>query len=251
MPIDFTSIPSGVSVTDERINQLNARATETGAAFSRRIGNLTQAYADAQARFNAEGDSIVASTSGADRNVAKQLVKKRLAQQVLDMRRKLIESSATDRAAMLTQLKSFADEAGAISAVCESPTMMLGRVALGDPRKGQLIDQLTGAGQFEVETAARLAVMQGDIVLAAAVLVVVDRKSRDRRPFAISDLAERVMGPQFKDADRKLKAVQLAYRDAVAADLEFNRGGPNPTARISSYLAHRALDESESTSLTD
>ena len=93
--------------------------------------------------------------------------------------------------------------------------------------------------------------MQGDIVLAAAVLVVVDRKSRDRRPFAIADLAERVMGPQFKDADRKLKAVQLAYRDAVAADLEFNRGSPNPTARISSFLAHRALTEPESTSLTD
>ena len=251
MPIDFTSIPSGVSVTDERINQLNARATETNAAFTRRIENLTQAYADAQARFTADADAFVGATSGADRNVAKQLAKKRLAQQVLDMRRKLIESSATDRAAMLAQLKSFADEAGAISAVCESATMMLGRVALGDPRKGQLIEQLTGAGQFEVETAARLAVMQGDIVLAAAVLVVVDRKSRDRRPFAIADLAERVMGPQFKDADRKLKAVQLAYRDAVAADLEFNRGGPNPTARISSFLAHRALTEPETTSLTD
>ena len=58
------------------------------------------------------------------------------------------------------------------------------------------------------------------------------------------------MGPQFKDVDRKLKTVQLAYRDAVAADLEFNRGCPNPTARISSYLAHRALPEPESNSLT-
>lgn len=62
------------------------------------------------------------------------------------MRRNLIESSAADRAAMLAQLKSFSDEAGAISSVCESPTMMLGRVALGDPRKGQFIEQLTGAG---------------------------------------------------------------------------------------------------------
>lgn len=178
-------------------------------------------------------------------------VKKRLAQQVLDMRRKLIESSAADRTAMLNQLKGFADEAEAISAVCESPTTMLGRVALGEPRKGQLIEQLTGAGAIEVETAARLAVMGNDIVLAAAVLIVVDRKSRDRRPFALGDFAERMMGPLFKDVDRKLKSVQLAYRDALAADLEWNRGGPNPTARIASYLAHRALEEPESTSLTD
>ena len=174
-----------------------------------------------------------------------------MAQLVLDMPRKLIESSPTDRLAMLAQLKAFADEASAMSAVCESPTMMLGHVALGDPRKGQLIEQLTGAGQFEVEPAARLAVMQGDIVLAAAVLVVVDHKSRDRPTFAIGDLAERVMGPQFRDADRTLKTVQHTYRDAVAANLEFNRGGPNPTVRIGSYLARRALTEPESTSLTD
>src|SRR3982751_4115368 len=79
--INFAAIPSGVSVTDERINQLNTRATETGAAFSRRIENLTQAYADAQTRFAADADSFVGATSGADRNVAKQLAKKRLAKQ--------------------------------------------------------------------------------------------------------------------------------------------------------------------------
>lgn len=251
MPINFNFIPSGVSVTEERINQLNARALETGTAFSRKLEMMTQAYEEAQARFNAEGDSLVGAAQGADRTVAKGIVRRRLAQQVLDMRRKLIESSATDRAAMLSQLKGFADEAAAISSVCESPTMMLGRVALGDPRKGQLIDQLTGAGAIEVETAARMAVLGNDIVLAAAVLVVVDRKSRDRRPFLIAELAERVIGPLFKDVDRKLKAVQLAYRDAQAADLEWNRGGPNPTARISSYLEHRALTEPESNSLTD
>lgn len=94
-------------------------------------------------------------------------------------------------------------------------------------------------------------VMTSDIVLAAAVLVVVDRKSRDRRLFLVAELAERVIGPLFKDVGRKLTTVQLAYRDALAADLEWNRGGPNPTARIASYLAHRALTEPASNSLTD
>jgi len=71
-------------------------------------------------------------------------------------------------------------------------------IILGDPRKGQLIEQLTGAGAIEVETAARMSVLGNYIVLAAAVLVFVDRKSRDRRPFAITDLAERVMGPSSR-----------------------------------------------------
>lgn len=92
--------------------------------------------------------------------------------------------------------------------------------------------------------------MTGDVVLAAAVMIAVDRKSRDRRPFAIADLAERVMGPQFRCA-QKLTAVQLAYRDAQAADLEFNRGSPDPIGRISLALAQRALTEPETTSLTE
>lgn len=78
MPIDFNSIRSGVSVTEERINQLNARATETGAAFSRKLEMMTQDYEEAQARFNSEADSLVGSTSSADRNVAKGIVKRRL-----------------------------------------------------------------------------------------------------------------------------------------------------------------------------
>ncbi len=37
--------------------------------------------------------------------------------------------------------------------------MTFGRAALGGPRKGQFIEQLAGAGEFEIETAARLAVI--------------------------------------------------------------------------------------------
>ena len=96
-----------------------------------------------------------------------------------------------------------------------------------------------------------MAVLTTDIALASAAMIVVDRKSRDRRQFPIADLAERMIGPLFKDVDKKLKAVQLAYGDALAADQEFTRGGPPPTARIASYLAHRALEEPSSQSLTD
>jgi hypothetical protein len=37
--------------------------------------------------------------------------------------------------------------------------MTLSRVALGGPRKGQFVERLTGAAEFEIETAARLAVI--------------------------------------------------------------------------------------------
>jgi hypothetical protein len=81
--------------------------------------------------------------------------------------------------------------------------------------------------------------MAGDLVLALAVAVVVDRKPRDARPFRAGDLALRVMGVQFKDVTDKLHAVLMAYKTAVAADQEFIRCKPDPITNISLALAER------------
>ena len=68
---------------------------------------------------------------------------------------------------------------------------------------------------MELEAAARMSIMSNDLVLASAVAQVVDRLPRDRRPFALGDFAQAVMGTQFEDADRKLKAVLFALRSAT------------------------------------
>ena len=243
--IDFNAIPSAVAVTEPRINELSARAAETGAAFARKIESLMNTFAEARDRYSREADALVASADPQTRTAARELGKRRMAQQAVTYHRSLIESSAKDRAAILKQLKSFADEAEAITSVCASPAMMLGRVALGERRKTQLIEQLSEAGPLELETAARMAIMSGDIVLAAAIAVVVDRRPRDRRPFSVADFAKRVIGDQFDQANRKLEGVQLAYKTAFAADLEFNRGAPDPLTNISLALARRAANEAD------
>jgi len=235
--IDFATVPSGVIISDERINFLNARAAETHAAFTRRIQSLMEKFAEARDNYSREADSLVGDeTDPATRATAKQFARRRLLTQLSKYRQALIEASAKDRSAMLAQLKAFADEAQATGAVLASPAAMLGRVALGDPRKTQLIEQLTGAGPMELETAARTAIMSGDLVLASALALVVDRKPRDARPFRAGDLALRVMGDQFKDVSDKLHAVLMAYKTAQAADLEFIRGKPDPITNISLAL---------------
>lgn len=120
---------------------------------------------------------------------------------------------------------------------------MLGRVGLGDPKRTQYQLQLEGAGPVEMETAARTAIMTGDLVLGAAIATVIDRRPKDRRPFAVQAFAERVVGEVWKRITAKLEGVQLAYKSALAADREFVRGKADGITNLSLALSRQAIDE--------
>lgn len=146
---------------------------------------------------------------------------------------------------MLKGLQTLAAEAAAIQAVYTSPATMLGRVALGDPKRTQYQLQLEGAGPVEMETAARTAIMTGDLVLGAAIATVIDRRPKDRRPFAVQAFAERLLGEVWKRMTAKLEGVQLAYKSAVAADREFVRGKADGITNLSLALSRQAIAEAD------
>lgn len=241
--VDFNTVPSGVTLNEERIQQLSDRAAETATAFNRKLEKLSATVAEARDNYSREADELIKSSSPEDRAAARNFAKKNAANKAANIHRSLIASSEPDRAAMLGALKKLADEAAAIQSVYTSPVQMLGRVALGDPRRTNLIHQLEGAGPVELETAARTAVMSGDMVLASAIITVIDRRPRDRRPFPPADLATRIVGEVWKRISTKLDGVQLAHKSAVAADREFVRGKADPIANLSLQLSQRAIDE--------
>lgn len=162
-----------------------------------------------------------------------------MANKINELRRNLVASSEAERSAMLKALKGYADEAAAIQAICMTPTMLLGRVALGDPKRTQYMQQLDGAGPVEMETAARQAIMTGDLVLASAIATVVDRRPKDRRPFTVQAFAERVIGPIWGRMNTKLEGVQLSFKSALAADREFVRGQADPLMNLSLALSQQ------------
>ncbi len=236
--VDFNTVPSGVRLNEERIQQLSDRAAETATAFNRKLEKLSATVAEARDNYSREADELIKFSSPEDRAAARNFAKKNAANKAANIHRQLIASSEADRAAMLGALKKLADEAAAIQTVYTSPVQMLGRVALGDPRRTNLIHQLEGAGPVELETAARTAVMSGDMVLASAIITVIDR-----RPFPPADLATRVIGEVWKRVSAKLDGVQLAYKSATAADREFVRGKADPIANLGLQLSQRAIDE--------
>lgn len=241
--IDFNTVPKGVTLNEERAQYLSDRAAETATAFSRKVEKLQNTVMDARNNYSREAEEFITSASPEDRATARAFAKKNAANKAANLHRQLIASSEADRAAMLKGLQAYADEAAAIQAVYTSPATMLGRVGLGDPKRTQYQLQLEGAGPVEMETAARTAIMTGDLVLGAAIATVIDRRPKDRRPFAVQAFAERVVGEVWKRMTAKLEGVQLAYKSALAADREFVRGKADGITNLSLALSRQAIDE--------
>ncbi|WP_121358281.1 hypothetical protein [Pseudomonas aeruginosa] len=243
--IDFNTVPKGVTLNEERAQYLSDRAAETATAFSRKIEKLQNTVMDARNNYTREAEEFITSASPEDRATARAFAKKNAANKAANIHRQLIASSEAERAAILKGLQAYADEAAAIQAVYTSPATMLGRVGLGDPKRTQYQLQLEGAGPVEMETAARTAIMTGDLVLGAAIATVIDRRPKDRRPFAVQAFAERVVGEVWKRMTAKLEGVQLAYKSAVAADREFVRGKADGITNLSLALSQQAITEAE------
>lgn len=241
--IDFNTVPSGVTLNEERAQYLSDRATETATAFTRKLEKLQDTVRQARDNYAREADELIRTASSEDRAAARAFAKKSAANKAANLHRQLIASSEADRAAMLKGLKAYAEEAAAIQAVYTSPASMLGRVALGDPKRTQYQIQLEGAGPVELENAARSAIMTGDLVLGAAIVTVIDRRPKDRRPFMVQAFAERVVGEVWKRLNGKLEGVQLAHKSAVAADREFVRGKADPITNLSLAIAGQAIAE--------
>lgn len=243
--IDFNTVPKGVTLNEERAQYLSDRAAETATAFFRKVEKLQNTVMDARNNYSREAEEFITSASPEDRATARAFAKKNAANKAVNIHRQLIASSEADRAAMLKGLQAYADEAAAVAAVYTSPAAMLGRVALGDPKRTQYQLQLEGAGPVELETAARTAIMTGDLVLGAAIATVIDRRPKDRRPFAVQAFADRMVGEVWKRMTAKLEGVQLAYKSAVAADREFVRGKADGITNLSLALSRQAIDEAE------
>ena len=243
--IDFNTVPSGVTLNEERAQYLSDRAAETATAFSRKVEKLQNTVMDARNNYTREAEEFITSASPEDRATARAFAKKNAANKAANIHRQLIASSEADRAAMLKGLQTLAAEAAAIKAVYTSPATMLGRVALGDPKRTQYQLQLEGAGPVEMETAARTAIMTGDLVLGASIATVIDRRPKDRRPFSVQAFAERLLGEVWKRMTAKLEGVQLAYKSAVAADREFVRGKADGITNLSLALSRQAIAEAE------
>lgn len=148
----------------------------------KKLEKLQATFAEARARFSRDARAFVGSANRETRSAALKLSKQREAQQISDLRWSLVVSSQGERDQLLNTIQGYADEAAFLASLCASPAMMLRRTAWGDPKRTQYRVHLEGAGPVELEAAAKQAITTNDLVLAAAVATIIDRRPSDRRP---------------------------------------------------------------------
>jgi len=241
--INFKTVPTDVPLTAENIDRLAARAAELTAAYKARIEKIQQQVSEARERFSREADDVVSESDPANRTVARQFAKQQEASRIAKFRINIAQASRAQREELLRPFAKLAADAEFLLSLNQSPAQALGRIALGETKRLNYQLTLEGAGPVELETAAVTAIATSDLPMAAAIVTVLDRRPRDRRPFSVAEFAERVFGAQHADITAKLKGVVLAYKSALNADREFVRGKADPIANLSLALAEKAIAE--------
>ncbi|WP_294217945.1 hypothetical protein [uncultured Sphingomonas sp.] len=124
-----------------------------------------------------------------------------------------------------------------------SPVQMLMRGSLGSDRRSRLMQQIAASGPAELASFAELAAATKDMELAAALCSRVADLDVDRRPFAPSELAEALVGDEFRRVSQALMEVERLAHEAAHDDTAFESNGRNPHRDINAALMRRAEEQ--------
>lgn len=190
-----------------------ARSRETHAQLTKRLTHL-----------NGEVERTVKQ---AEPNLAEFSEKERtiiLKRMVGTKRAELRANTREERRALLQEIAAVSDQLASARTHYSSPVQMLMRHSLGTERRSRLIEQLAASGPAELGSLAALAASTKDHELAAALCSRVSDLPRGDRPFAALDLADALLGDEFREANRAVLEAQRLTLEAVTEDGNFETG---------------------------
>ena len=154
-------------------------------------------------------------------------------------RAEVIPASSDARYEELRQLVAAAEGLALTEALYASPQAVLARAGLGDPRRSDLLAQLSGAGPAELRQMAALAIATKDAVLGAVLQTVNDRLPRRDRPISSAELAAALVGEDTRAVQAAVLGIKTTVQRAVVANREFEAGRTRPLDRIKLALASK------------
>jgi hypothetical protein len=243
MPLSLKSIPAGVTLSPDEVNRIAARSTELLTAFQARIDNLRKQVADALDRLQKESDELVRDATPENRATATQYAKHALQSKFAKFKNNIVSASHASRQELLQPLATHAENAKFLLGLFSSPAQALSRVGLGETRRTNLQAQITGAGPVELESYAAQAITANDVLLAAALVTVIDRMPSKERPFSVNEFATIMWGKQHAEVVAQLQTAIQANKLAQIAEAEFRTGEVNEVSRLSASLSQRDLDK--------
>jgi hypothetical protein len=169
-----------------------------------------------------------------------------IANAVNEARRELRKASSEERMSALRELQTLSQQAELSRHLMASPVSMLSVAGIGSEQRARYEAMLERAGPQAIATYAKHAEAHNDSVLGAAVLNVLDRMPRDKRPVSQQHLADRLMGATYSDIEAARKRATNAFTAALNANRAFEAGTRVPSAlKIKQALNNRDADKLE------
>ncbi|WP_271067289.1 hypothetical protein [Caulobacter sp. NIBR1757] len=134
----------------------------------------------------------------------------------------------------------FAANAAAVPAHYRSPTQMLARYSLGSERRSRVLQQISASGPAELEALADLAAATRDMELAAALCSRIYELPSEKRSFSPQELADVLLGEEFRTVTRSLMEIERLAEEALADDSAFETGRKNEHRALNIAMMRRA-----------
>jgi hypothetical protein len=156
-------------------------------------------------------------------------------------RAELKRASLDGRVAYIRSISKLHDELVSAKAHYQSPVQMLAREGLGSERRSRLIHQIEKSGPVELASLSALAASTGDKELGAALLTRNSGTAVNERAFSSQELADALVGNDWRKVNQALAEVERLTLEAVHADSAFETGKPSAGRTI--QVALRKRDE--------
>jgi hypothetical protein len=218
------------SVTDIR-NALG-RAREFGAQHARHLADLNGRVA----KRRQELDATLSDLAPTHRI---QVVSRAVG----GLRAELKRASLDDRVARLRGLDAVKREIADAKAHYNSSIQMIMREGLGSERRSRLMQQIEHSGDVELSSLAALAASVKDRELAAVLVSRVQRIPHAERPFSPQELADRIVGDEYRAVQAAIMEVEDIANRAMIEDRAFETGRNLVERNIG--LALRARERAE------
>lgn len=154
-------------------------------------------------------------------------------------RAELKRQSLDSRIAHVRSISKLQDEVASAKAHYQSGVQMLAREFLGSERRSRLMHQIEKSGPVELASLAALAASTGDKELGAALLTRNSGVAVNERAFSSRDLAEALVGEDWRKVNQAMAEVERLALEAVHADSAFETGRPNAGRDIQIALRKR------------
>jgi hypothetical protein len=158
-------------------------------------------------------------------------------------RNELKRESAERRLTLVREAGKHMATAIAVKPHFTSPVQMLMRRNLGSERRSRLMQQIAGSGPTELASFAEFAAATKDFELAAALCSRVSDLDVPKRPFAPAELADALVGDDFRRASQALIEVERLAQEAAHDDTAFESNARSAVRDIGIAVMRQAEQE--------